>query len=181
MNNDPSPSSVQLEALALLIAEKHMRESGQVPPTIFIASDSGVQEFRSEVLTDVASKDKMVQTARLLAIANKARGVTVLLECWARTASKPGGQLGDRQESVIIVTETRGDPRALLLRLDRNSKGRFVRFTKMDLPSLTSIAGRFAGLLSPKGPSAQDIHQAEVLLGMFGIKSDGSPIQILLN
>lgn len=179
--NLAQPTSTELEAFARLLSEKHMKESGRVPSTVLLSTGTGLQEFRSQSLTDVTAKDKMVQTTRLLAVANPATAVTVILECWARLASKPGGCLGERQECVIIVTETRAEPRAALLRVERNAKGRFVKFTQMDLPALTGIAGRFAGLLPRKEPTLAEQHQAKVLLGMFGIQTDGTPLQPHLN
>lgn len=174
-------TSSELETFARFLAEKHMKESGTVPPTVLLNTGTGLQEFRSQSLTDVTAKDKMVQTTRLLAIANQATAVTIILECWARLASKPGGSLGERQECVIIVTETQGEPLAALLQVERNTKGRFVKFTRMDLPALTGIAGRFAGLLPRKKPTPAEQHQAKVLLGMFGIQTDGTPLQPHLN
>lgn len=176
-----SLSSSDLEALALSLAQKHMNEHGSVPPTVFLATEKGLHEFQSHELTDVASKDKLVQTVRLLAVANNASATTIILECWARTASRPGGPLGDRQESLIIVTETPGAPRVLLLGIRRNSQGKFVKFIRVSLLGLIDLAGRFAGLLPRKPPTAQDQHQARVLLGMFGIQPDGKPIPSHLN
>lgn len=180
MTHKPLTSS-QLEALALSLAERHMKESGTVPPTVLLAMDTKLYEFQSRALTDVASKDKLVQTVRLLAVANNAAAVTIILECWARTATKPGGPLGERHESVIIVTETSEPPRVQLLRIERNSQGRFVKFSRTSLPGLTELAGRFAGLLPAKAPSAKQQHEAKVLLGMFGIHADGTPIPSHLN
>lgn len=181
MNPTSIPSSSQLESLALHLATKHMQDSGSIPPTVLIATPTGIYEFRSQALANVAAKEKMVQTVRLLAVANRAVAVTVLLECWARLASTPGGTLGDRQEAVMIATECRTEPRVELLRIERHPNGRFREFSKIETPGLTNVAGRFAGLLPPKEPSDQEVQQAKVLLGMSGIQADGTLLPSHLN
>jgi len=175
------PTAVQLAMLANRLALHHMRGKGQVPATVLITTESVTYEFVSPALTDIAAKDKLVQTARLLAIANQAQAVTVLLECWARFSREPGGALGCRQEAVVIATETRDGPQVSLLGIDRRRNGRFKSFSKVEIPAITTLAGRFAGLLPPKVPTAQDINQAKILLGLFGIQPDGKPISAHLN
>lgn len=181
----PFPSAeltaLSLEKLASAIALQALKSRGAVPPTLLISNELACIQFVPKGLLDVAAKDMLAHTARLLAVANSATTVTTIFESWAHVAKVPGGPLTEKLEVVSIMTETQTGIRARILAIQRDGRGKFKRLRESGLPAPDSVEGRFTSLLPPRVPTSDDIRHARQLLSLMGISTDGKVVTSHLN
>lgn len=162
-----------LEEFAKRIALDAMQNRGSVPPTVLVQSLDRVVKYAHKGLVDVEAKDRLAQIARLLAVANAASTVTMVLESWAWTAKELGGPLTDKIEVVTVMTETHQGTHALFLGIERSPNGKFKCFGEVPIPAPDSVAGRFANILPPILPTLRDVRIAEQVLSLLGVSIDG--------
>lgn len=174
-------TALALEKMATAIALQAMKSHGVVAPTLLISNELSCIKFVPNGLKDIAAKDMLAQTARLLAIANSATAVTTIFESWAHVAKMPGGPLTERLEVISIMTETQTGTRARILVIQRDGRGKFKRLRASGIPAPDSVEGRFTSLLPRHVPTPDDIRHARQLLCLMGISTDGKVILHHLN
>ena len=137
-----------------------MRNSGSMPPTLFVIGADGPLMLMPENLADDADKDAFATTARLMCIAHAATACVMALEAWMKVA-KPDEKLDmtempseafDRQEAVVLMGEDRTGQKQKFLNIIRSGNGKFFGFNETETPGMDSMTGRFAQILSPKVP-----------------------------
>ena len=176
----PKPALTQLDDL-MAHAEGYanflMRKNGRVPPTLLAATPEGVLCYVPHDLADTQAKDSFANTARLICAAFAATAVVMTLEAWA-TFAKPGEALDtdtppseafDRQEFVVLMGEVAGQKKQKMLPIIRTDAGGFFGFGEFDSGSFDGFQGRFAGLLPPKVPNAEQRALAKAMLEVMGV------------
>jgi hypothetical protein len=175
----PKPALIQLDDL-MAHAERYatflMRKNGRVPPTVLASTPKGGLCYVPHDLADVRAKDNFANAARLICAAYAATAVVMVVEGWVTTA-KPGEPLDDtppseafdRREFVILMGEAAGEKKQKMLPIIRTDAGGFFGFGEFDTSSYTDFQGRFAGLLPPKVPSAEQRALAKAMLQIMGV------------
>ncbi len=175
----PKPALTQLDGL-MAHAEGYanflMRKSGRVPPTLFVATPKGVLCYVPHDLADVRAKNNFANAARLICAAYGATAVVMVVEGWV-TMAKPGEPLDDtppseafdRREFVVLIGEAAGQKTQKLLPIIRTDAGGFFGFGEFDSQSFTGFEGRFAQLLPPKVPNAEQRALAKAMLEVLGV------------
>lgn len=172
----------KLETLVeLLMQAEHyanfcMRNSGRMSPTLFLIGAEGPLMFVPPSLADEREKDAFANVARLLCIAHAATSVVMALEAWMKLATpgekldiaEPPSEAIDRQEVVVLMGESRGEQKQKILRIIRSGNGKFFGFNE-DTPTMDTMEGRFAQILAPKAPSAENSQLARMMLKVKGI------------
>lgn len=82
----------------------------------------------------------------------------------------PPSQSPDRQEAVVIQAEGEGLRSAALLRIERDSGGKFTGFATADGLKFDAMSGRFAALFPPKPPTEENRKIARQLLTLMGVR-----------
>ena len=170
-----------LLAQAADYAEFCMRNSGRMPPTLFLIGTDAPLMFIPENLTDANEKDDFATTARLMCIAHVATACVMALEAWMKVA-KPDEKLDmtempseafDRQEAVVLMGEDRTGQKQKFLPIIRSGNGKFFGFNETEFPGMDNLSGRFAQILPPKAPDAQAQLLAKAMLQVKGAKTVG--------
>lgn len=170
----------ELVKLALGYAEFSMRNVGRVQPTFLAQTGKGLSGFLPESMGNVKAKDSFANTGRLLAIAQNASAVAMIMEAWIAVSrdgkpvdtTVPPSQSPDREECVIIRAESAGSTRTRILSIQRDGSGAFTGFGTGDFPQVEQMEGRFADMMPPRPPSAEDRKMARHLLRMMGLDPD---------
>jgi len=159
-----------------------MANAGSVPPTLMALTPSGTMMYVPQNLSDGEAKDQFANTARLIAVGYNASAVAMILESWARFAKSsreplenadvPPSQSPDREEVVAVMAEARDRCIQRFLFIQRNSAGQFTGFGTSLVPELDEVKGRFAQLIPPNVPSANDSAMARSLLEVMGVVLD---------
>ncbi len=175
----------QLESLDDLLAqaahysEYCLRNSGSMPPTLFLIGADGPFLCVAEKLADDTDKDAFATNAKLLCIAHAATAVVMAMEAWA-TFAKPGEKLDmterpseafDRREFVILMGEAHTGQQQKFLPIIRSDNGKFFGFNESEVPTMDSMQGRFAQILSPKIPDVATRDLAKAMLKIKGVKA----------
>ena len=174
----------QLKTLDDLLAQAEhyanysMRNSGRMPPTLFLIGPDGPLMFVPESLADDRAKDDFATTARLLCVAHAATVAVMALESWAKFAT-PGEKFDmteapseafDRREFVILMGESTTGQKQRFLPIIRSGNGKFFGFGESEVPMMDEMKGRFAHLLPTKVPDAAMRDLAKIMLK---VKGDG--------
>ena len=173
----------QLETLDGLLAQAAhyadycLRNSGRMPPTLFLIGADGPILFMPENLADDSDKDAFATTARLMCIAHAATACVMALEAWAKFA-KPGEKFDmterpseafNRREFVILMGEDRVGQKQKFLPIIRSDNGKFFTFGESEVPEMDKMTGRFAQILPAKVADEQTREVAKVMLKVKGV------------
>ena len=154
-----------------------MRQNGRVPPMLFAATPQGVLVYVPNDLSNTRAKDLFANASRLICAAYAATAVVMVVEGWV-TMAKPGKPLDtdtppsealDRQEFVVLMGEVAGQEKQKMLPIIRTDAGGFFGFGEFDASSFSGFTGRFAELLPPKVPTAEQRALAKAALEMMGV------------
>jgi hypothetical protein len=153
-----------------------MRKKGRVPPTLLAATPNGGICYVPKDLSDTRAKDNFANAARLICAAYAAEAVVMVVEGWL-TMAKPGEPLDDtppsealdRKEFVVLMGEAAGKKTQKLLPIIRTDAGGFFGFGEFDSRAFDGFQGRFACLLPPKVPNAEQRALAKAMLEMLGV------------
>ena len=173
----------KLETLDDLLAQAEhyanyaMRNTGRLPPTLFLIGANGPLIFMPENLADEHAKDDFATMARLMCIAHAASVCVMALEAWAKFAkpgekfdlTEPPSEAFDRREFVILVGESRGGWKQKFLPIIRTDAGGFFGFGESDVPAVDQMKGRFAQILPAKPPNDRTRLAAEAILKVKGV------------
>ena len=177
-HNRMPPDPDKLDALACQAtnyALHMMRTTGSVPPTVIADTDEGYVFCMPSSLTDDAAKDRFADVARLLAIAQAARSLVMVVEAWARVpdarghldTETPPSQAPDRKEVVVLMLEDHSRNATVMLPILRDAGGVFTAFGDPGPMHFGESVGRFSGLMPKNKPSAREAAQAKAtLLGL---------------
>ena len=177
----PQPSQLKtlddLLAQAAHYAEFCMRNSGKMPPTLFLISADGPLMFIPENLADESEKDAFATSARLMCIAHAATAVVMALEAWAKFAkpdekfdeTEPPSEAIDRREFVVLMGESHTGQKQQFLPIIRSGNGKFFGFGESEVPEMDEMKGRFAQLLPTKIPDAAMCDLAKAMLKVKGV------------
>ena len=174
----------QLQTLDDLLAQAEhyadysMRNSGRVPPTLFLIGADGPAMFIPENLADDGAKDDFATTARLVCIAHAATATVMTLEAWMKVATpgekldmtEPPSESFDRREVVVLLGESRDGQKQKFLPVIRSDNGKFFGFGESDVPGMDKMEGRFAQIISPKVPDTETRLLAQAMLQVKGVK-----------
>lgn len=174
-------SLTDLFARAEHYAEFAMRQIGQVRPALFLIGESGLAILFAESINDGAGKDDFARTARLSCIAHAATASVMVLEAWATFAkpdqpldlTTPPSEAFDRREFVVLMGESRTGGEQRMLPIIRTDAGGFFGFGETQTQPADQLSGRFAGLLPPRAPTAQDQALAKALLQVQAARRAG--------
>lgn len=177
--HQPAPLD-ELLALAQGYAEFAMRNIGHVPPSLLANSPIGLIHFVPDSLKDERGKDSFANTARLICVGYEVTTAVLVLEAWIKIAkpgemldmSEPPSEAFDRREVVVLTGETVEHGKQRLLPIIRTDAGGFFGFGEHDGPQLDNFEGRFAQLLPPKRPTAENTKLARAMLESMGISKD---------
>ncbi|MCU0784824.1 MAG: hypothetical protein MUF81_12440 [Verrucomicrobia bacterium] len=159
-------------------ADYSMRNSGRVPPTLFLIGADGPAIFMPDNLADDSAKDDFATTARLVCIAHAATATVMTLEAWMKSATpgekmdmtEPPSEAFDRREVVVLIGESRDGQKHKFLPIIRSGNGKFFGFGESDVPGLDEMKGRFAQILPPKVADAGLREVAKAMLKVKGVK-----------
>jgi hypothetical protein len=157
-----------------------MRDIGHVPPTLLADTPLGVIQFVPDSLKVGRAKANFANTARLICIGYEVTAAVIVLEAWMKMAkpgetldvSEPPSEAFDRREVVVLTGETVKQARQLLLPIIRTDAGGFFGFGEHDGPQFDNFEGRFAHMLPPKRPNAENREMARALLAAIGVTDD---------
>ena len=158
-------------------AEAALRETGCMPPVLFLVGLDGPQMLVPDSLADAAAKDDFATTARLMCIAHGATACVMGLEAWAKFATaqealdpaEPPSESFDRKEIVVLMGEDRTGKKQKLLPIVRSDNGTFFGFAEGNLPAFDGMEGRFAQILPPNIPAEKDRSLAKAILQVKGV------------
>ena len=179
------PPPAQLKTLDDLLAQAAdyaefcMRNSGRMPPTLFLIGPAGPLLFVPENLAGDRDKDAFATTARLLCLAHAATACVMALEAWMKAArpdekfdlTEPPSEAFDRQEVVVLTGEDRAGPKQKFLPIIRSGNGNFFGFNETEMPGMDKMTGRFAQILTPQMPDEKTQQLAQTLLQVKGVKT----------
>ncbi len=178
MSPDPKPQSLaDLLGYAEHYAEFNLRYRGSLTGTLFLLGPKGPTAFVAPDLADESAKNAFAADARLLCIAHGASATVMALEAWALLGA-PGAPVDpnqrpslapNRREVVALVGEAAGVQQAKFLPLLRNAAGTFTGFGEPHVLPGSHIQGRFAQLLPPQAPTAEQQASAHAQLRARGI------------
>jgi hypothetical protein len=155
-------------------AEFCLRNSGSMPPTLFLIGDAGPMMFLPGKMASDTEKDNFANAARLVCISHAATCCVMALEAWMKAAkpnetldmTEPPSEAIDREEVIVLMGEDRTGQRQQLLPIIRSDNGRFFNLGESTMPVMDNIQGRFAQILSPKVPDEQGKLLAQTMLKM---------------
>lgn len=132
-----------------------MRTTGSVPATVIADTGDGYVFCMPANLADEAAKDRFAEVARLLAVAQNARALVLVVEAWVKYANAAGeldtnvppSQSPDRKEVVALMLEDHSRAASSLLPILRDGSGTFLTLDSPPALDYTESAGRFAGLM----------------------------------
>jgi hypothetical protein len=161
-----------LMAQAAHYANFCLRNSGSMPPTLFLIGESSPMMFLPGKMASETEKDSFANMARLVCIAHDATCCVMTMEAWMKTAkpdqpldmTEPPSEAFDREEVVVLMGEDRAGQRQQFLPIIRSGNGKFFNLGESTLPVMDNIEGRFAQILSPKIPDAQAKLLAQTML-----------------
>ena len=170
----------RLEALARQATDyalHMMRTTGSVPATVIADTDDGYVFCMPADLADEAAKDRFAEIARLLAVAQNARALVLVVEAWVKYANAAGeldtnippSQSADRKEVVALMLEDHSRAASSLLPILRDGAGTFLAFDSPPAVDYTESAGRFAGLMPRLKPSVREAAAAKASLLAMGM------------
>ncbi len=177
--HQPTPLE-RLLALAQGYAEHAMRNIGHVPPALLAESPNGLIQFVPDSLKDVRAKDSFANTARLVCLGYEVTTAVILLEAWMKMA-KPGETLDmteapseafDRREVVVLTGETVQHCRQMLLPIIRTDAGGLFGLGEHVGPKVYNFEGRFAQMLPPEQPNAEDRGLARAMLAAMRVTKE---------
>lgn len=154
-----------------------MKSDGRVLPAFFVMGRDGGHFLPSDAMPDDSAKDDFAETARLFSIAHAGTMGVLIAEAWTVIA-KPGhdinltvapSQSPERREIVLLAGESRSEQQHRLLLIDRDVKGKFIKFNKYQIPGVDGVRGRFSQFVSPDAPTEQERAIATALLRQQGI------------
>ncbi len=158
---------------AEVIAEQHLRTTGQSVSTVFLVGKTGSLVFQQDVSDASQTKDDLYLATRLLCVAHSASVTVMVIGGWAKVPDATGQhqpKTKRRVEILMLVGEARGISRRKYLPVLRTRAGRFRRFgAELMLPG-GELEGRFALLLSPAQPTGSQRHWASASLRRLGLE-----------
>lgn len=179
----------QLLEAGRAVAEGFLRDKGSIPAIMLAISPEGLVLHSAASTTHPEVKDDFAGACRLLARANRAEAVVLILEAWARIAPE-GGQLdanirpstaADRIEIVSLCAEVPGLQFCAIHNIHRSAYGEFSHLGDDQGIGGANVQGRFAAILPPTFPTDIEVRVARRVLQGFGINPDGTRINPLLN
>jgi hypothetical protein len=168
-----------LLARAEHFAEYSMRNSGRMPPTLFlIGADGKSAMLIPENMADEKAKDDFATMSKLMAVACGATVAVMALEAWIKTAklgekfdeTEPPSEAFDRQEVIVLMGESHGGQKQKFLPIVRSDNGKFFGFGESKTPNMDKMEGRFAQILPPKVPDNDMRLLAHAMLKVKGVK-----------
>ena len=179
----PVQQPTKLETLDDLMAQAEhyagfcMRNSGRMPPTLFLIGPDGPLLFMPQSVADAGAKDDFATNARLMCIAHAATAVVMALEAWMKTAkpdeqmdmTEPPSEAFDRQEVIVLMGESTGGQQQKFLPIIRSDNEKFFGFGEPNAPGFDKMEGRFAQLLPSKVVDAQTRLVAQAMLKVKGV------------
>ncbi len=173
----------KLETLDDLLAQAEhyanfsMRNSGRVPPTLWLIGADGPAMFIPQNLADNGAKDDFATTARLLCIAHAATATVMTLEAWMKSAApgekldttEPPSESFDRREVVVLLGKSRNGQKQKFLPIIRSGNGKFFGFGESDVPGMDKMEGRFTQIIPPKVPDEKMRLLAQAALKVRGV------------
>jgi hypothetical protein len=175
----PAPLD-KLLTLAQGYADFAMRNIGHVPPALLADSPKGVIQFVPASFKDERAKDNFANAARLICLGYEVTAAVLVLEAWIKVA-KPGERLDltelpseafDRREVVVLTGETAKQSVQRLLPIIRTEACAFFGLGEHEGPDLDKFEGRFAHLIPPRRPNAENREMARALLAAMGVTED---------
>lgn len=174
----------KLETLDDLLAQAEhyawfcMKNSGHMSPTLFLIGEKGPLMFCPQSLQNIEEKNAFATAARLLCIAQDASAVVIAMEAWMKFATpdekldtyEPPSEAIDRQEVITLMGESRSGQNQKILNIVRSDNHKFFGLVDAT-PKLDNFAGRFAEILPPNQPSAENRELAQVLLKFQKVKT----------
>lgn len=158
-------------------AEFCMRNSGQIPPTMFAQTDQGLLIFMPDGMKDAQAKDDFVTKVRLIAASYDTSAVVLVLEAWVTTAKmgeklemSPPSESHERQEMVVLIGEARDEDCSRFLPIIRSDSGKFWNLGEPQRPDADSFQGRFKQLLPPEAPDEATRQTGMAMLQALGAK-----------
>ena len=151
-----------------------LRNSGSMPPTLFLVGEAGPMMFLPGNMASDTEKDSFANAARLVCIAHAATSCVMAMEAWMK-AAKPDEKLDmnerpseaiDREEVIVLMGEDRNGQRQQFLPIIRSDNGRFFNLGDSNMPIMDNIEGRFAQILPPKIPDEQGKLLAQAMMKM---------------
>ena len=181
----PQPEKIQqLLAAGRAVAEGFRRDNGQVPPLMVCVSEEGLVLHSATSTSHPQVKDDFAGACRLLARANRATGMVLVLEAWARLAPVGGtidtdirpSTASDRIEIVSLNAEIPGHGYLAMHDIQRDKDGKFSALVEDRGMGAADMQGRFAGILPKTPPSDIEVEVAKKVLRGFGINPDGTRV-----
>jgi hypothetical protein len=119
-------------------AEFCMRNSGSMPPTLFLIGNDGPMMFLPEKLADDQDKDDFATTSRLICIAHNASACVMALEAWMKAAKQDEkmdmtelpSEAIDRQEVIVLMGDDRKNQIQKFLPIIRSDNGKFFNLNE---------------------------------------------------
>ena len=168
-----------LLAQAAHYAQYCMKNSGRMPPTLFLLGTDGPLMFLPGNLADENDKDAFATTARLVCIAHNAWACVMALEAWIKCAepdekldmTEPPSEALNRQEVIVLMGEDRKAQKQKFLPIIRSDNGNFFGLGESEVPEMDKMTGRFAQILSPKVPDEPTQELVKTMLKVKGAKT----------
>ena len=154
-----------------------MKQTGKVPPTLFMHGMDGKAVFTPGEFTSVESKDEFARAARLMCVAHGADATVFVSEAWMRMAVKdqkldlstPPSESLDRQEILFIIGESREDHIFKAVPIIRTDNGKFVGFGETPEVRGDQTKGRFSHFLTEEIPNEDLRRKAKRILEEMGL------------
>jgi hypothetical protein len=169
-----------LLARAEHFAEYSMRNSGRMPPTLFlIGADGKSAMLIPENMDDEKAKDDFATMSKLMAVACGATVAVMALEAWVKTAkpgekfdmTEPPSEAFDRQEVIVLMGESMAEgQKQQMLPIIRSGNHKFFGFGESTGSELKNIQGRFSQLLPVKVPDKEMRALALAMLKVKGVQ-----------
>jgi hypothetical protein len=177
--DDEGREAVQeLMEQAEVMVHHSMRENGAITPTLLIHGVNGNGMYCPEEMAGADSKDRFVDKARLICVAEGADATVFISEAWLRTVKEdakpldlsiPPSQAPDRVEIVVVMGETREAHFQKLLPILRTGEGKFMGFGEIrELGEAEKVEGRFANFVPPRAPDEKTRMLAKEALYAIG-------------
>jgi len=145
-------------------ATKHLRNGQQCPQTVFMQSLHGPMMLTSGEFNNERNTKEFLTAARMVCVANGATASVLVMEGWTQKAkgiellniaNRPS-ESPDRQETLMLLGETRYESSQALLPILRSESGRFIGYGEGLKRESGRVEGGFASLLSVEFQSREE-------------------------
>lgn len=153
-----------------------IRNISRVAPMLLALSAEGEARILPATFGDAQSKDKFVDTCRMICTAYGATAVVTILESRVRFPKEgrppddtPPSEAMDLREFVVLMGEATGRKTQVFLPIIRTGAGGFFGFGEFDSSRFDAFKGRFSEILPPEKPDKQMKEKAQVVLKAMGV------------